>query len=132
MPEPPLTLPLDEPPDDLPRALRREREARDREQRDREAREREGAARDDPGYGGRDAPPATVTAIDIPFFRLVLFFLKAALAAIPALLLLAALLFAVGETLERFVPGASVVHIIVGPRIAPAVPPPRPQERSKP
>jgi hypothetical protein len=35
------------------------------------------------------ATPVTVTAIDVPFFRLVGFFFKAALAAIPAMLAVA-------------------------------------------
>lgn len=116
MPEPPLSLPLDEPSDDLPRALRRERDAREREQRERELREAEFPLRDSGGPGASFPPPATVTRIDIPFLRLVFFFLKAALAAVPALLLLGVILFSVGQLLEWYFPGSSVVHIMIGPR----------------
>ncbi|HRD76541.1 MAG TPA: hypothetical protein PK264_11465, partial [Hyphomicrobiaceae bacterium] len=90
--------------DDLPRTLRREREARYREVMDRVSRETSPAgpvpsAGPSPTFGAPDGGNAhahlaamdlddgrgvTVTALQVPFMRLVLFFLKAALAAIPA------------------------------------------------
>lgn len=51
-----------------------------------------------------DPPSATVTRIDVPFGRLVTFFLKAVLAAIPALILLGVILWFAGEILEWIYP----------------------------
>src|SRR3954447_15065638 len=57
--------------DDLPRSFRREREARER------------ASRAPQHQTWPDTPqPAVVTALKIPFFRLMFFFLKAVIAAI--------------------------------------------------
>jgi hypothetical protein len=93
--------------DDLPRTLRRERDAREREAREREAKARGPTlARD---YRGQEpafaaAPmalaPATVMRFDVPFTHLVRFFLKSALAALPALILLGTMLW-VTVTLVR-------------------------------
>ena len=125
--------------DDLPRALRRERDARDREQRDREQRERDGAmaAQHQPypqpssqaGYGPDVShhdyahadqsslypmPSAgVVNRLEIPFLHLVWFCVKAVFAAIPALLLLSALLFAGGQVLKRFFPDLRHFEIII-------------------
>ena len=55
----------------------------------------------------------TVTALDIPFFRLMAFFLKAALAAIPALLLLGLLLFGIGQLLQTYLPWLVKMRILV-------------------
>lgn len=102
MPEPTLPLPSDDPADDLPRTFRRERDAQARE-----AREREEAARAR-SQGSGDAaepmpPAATVTHIDIPFVRLMIFFLKAAAAAVPALILLGVILLLAGKILTPLV-----------------------------
>jgi hypothetical protein len=110
--------------DDLPRTLRRERDAREREMREREA------ASIDEGFGaagaqaypaqpyGYDYMPAghngvTVTRLRIPFVHLMLFFLKAVVAAIPALILLTVLLWGMGQGLKAFVPGLRHFEIIV-------------------
>ncbi len=103
MPEPSLPLPSDDPADDLPRTFRRERDARARE-----AREREEAARARAQAGAAPAadsmpPAATVTHIDIPFARLVIFFLKAAVAATPAILLFGIILLLAGQVLSPLV-----------------------------
>jgi hypothetical protein len=105
MPEPTFgTMTAD---DDLPRTIRREREARERQAREREATgappapqiEREAAyAMPAPAAG------STVTDIDVPFFRLTTFFIKAVFAAIPALILLTALLWLFGQGLQTFFP----------------------------
>lgn len=112
--------------DDLPRTLRRERDAREREMRERE---REMASGED-GFAvagaqpyptqpyGYDYAPAgngsvTVTRLKIPFVHLVLFFLKAVVAAIPALILLTVLLWGLGQGLKAFVPGLRHFEIIV-------------------
>lgn len=125
--------------DDLPRTLRRERDARERE---REQRERDAAmaAQAQPypqhGYGTQDyvqpaySAPAqsntygqlntygsqsdgTVSRLEIPFLHLVWFFVKAVFAAIPALLILTALLFAGGQILKRFFPDLRHFEIVI-------------------
>lgn len=135
--------------DDLPRTFRREREARERE-----ARERDGGLNGNnlggmgpaAGPGGHDyGPPpqdygagsadnlfnagasGTVTRFEVPFLHLVGFFLKAVLAAIPALILLTVLLFAGGWVLKQFAPSFRHFEIIVksveSPPVAATVPP---------
>src|SRR5262245_64580593 len=105
MPEPTFSMTVD---DDLPRTIRRERDAqREREARERETREREAQARErQPAIAmpvpRRDSeisiesprsPPATVVDFDVPIGKLAKFFIKAVFAAIPALLALMALLW---------------------------------------
>ena len=120
MPEPTFSMTAD---DDLPRTIRRERdaqrerEARERETREREAHERQGRERQPATIAmpapRRDseiareptrAPPATVIDFDVPIGRLAKFFIKAVFAAIPALLALMALLWVLGHTLQMFFP----------------------------
>ncbi len=113
--------------DDLPRTFRREREARDREAREREMAAAAATPAADafvsPSHApvdtyGYDYPPAgdgqvTVTRLRIPFLHLVAFFLKAVVAAIPALILLTVLLWGLGQGLKSFVPGFRHFEIIV-------------------
>lgn len=110
--------------DDLPRTLRRERDARERELRERElATEEEGTGQGGPqAYAsqtyGYDYPPAgdgsvTVTRLKIPFLHLVAFFMKAVVAAIPALILLTVLLWGLGQGLKAFFPALRHFEIIV-------------------
>ena len=109
MSEPTFSMTAD---DDLPRTIRREREAqREARERERLAREREAAAavsapsiEHEGAYGALASPPATVTDIDVPFFRLMTFFIKAVFAAIPALIMLTALLWLFGQGLQSFFP----------------------------
>ena len=112
-------LSADDDADDLPRTLRRERDARARE-----ARERAAAAADPPQFLTRDddyeADPlagepvaAVVTRFDVPFFRLMTFFLKAVLAAIPALILLGVILWYAGHLLQAFYPELVKVRIMI-------------------
>ncbi|MEW5962850.1 MAG: hypothetical protein AB1749_04750 [Pseudomonadota bacterium] len=123
-------LGLDGSPDDLPRTVRREKEARERELREREAAvetapqgpslstttlapDYEGHG---PAYrGALDQPPvaAAVTRLDIPFPRLVAFFLKAVFAAIPALVLLGGLLWAAGHLLRVYFPELVKMQILI-------------------
>ena len=56
------------------------------------------------GVGALAAPPATVIDIDVPFVKLMMFFIKAVFAAIPALLVLMALLWVFGQRLQTFFP----------------------------
>lgn len=110
MSEPTFSMTAD---DDLPRTIRRERDAREREAREareRQAREREPvlapslASIEREGGYGMPAPAATVTAIDVPFLRLMMFFVKAVFAGIPALIILTALLWMFGQGLQSFFP----------------------------
>jgi hypothetical protein len=99
--------------DDLPRTLRREREARQRE-----------AAGRPPAYLMRDKPyadspptdepmPAAVVRFDVPFVHLAAFFLKAVIAAIPALILLGVLLWLAGDLLQTFFPALVKMQILI-------------------
>lgn len=132
--------------DDLPRTLRRAREEQERERRERASDVPLGVPQGQPiaveparhydpappmGY----APSGAVTRFEVPFFHLVRFFLKAVFAAIPALLLLAALLWLGGKALQTFFPhlGRMQIHIqFVGgegsnsPATTPATGPPAP------
>jgi hypothetical protein len=105
--------------DDLPRTLRREREAREREKREREPEEAFGA-------GGQRRPTqygydfvrsgdhgVTVTRLRIPFAHLMLFFLKAVVAAIPAMILLTVLLWGMGQGLKAYFPELRHFEIVI-------------------
>ena len=122
--------------DDLPRTFRREKEAREREARERAARER--AAAPTLSTTPIDAPvapapriyaepagpvtatlpgalqPATVKRLDIPFGHLVAFFLKAIVAAIPALIMLMFILWGFGQALSTFFPDLARMKILIG------------------
>jgi hypothetical protein len=115
--------------DDLPRTLRREKEARARQARERAAMERAAApslSAGDDDYGrpqpriyrsaddGENAIPATVRAFNVPFVHLAMFFMKAVLAAIPALLLLGAILWFLGSGLEALFPQLVKMKILIG------------------
>jgi hypothetical protein len=110
----------DEEIDDLPRTLRREREARERATREEEARKRAatlthdfGVSRVTPAAPGPDAVPAAVTRFDVPFFRLMVFFIKAVFAAIPALIILGALLWLAGDVLRNLFPWLVKMQILI-------------------
>lgn len=86
--------------DDLPRTLRRERDAREREARERNAKARAATLTHDfrsqePTFNAAPLAlsPAAVMRFDVPFTHLMLFFLKSALAALPALVLLGAIVW---------------------------------------
>ena len=102
--------------DDLPRTLRRERDAQ--QARARAASNPFPAATElgsVPDYMA-DAPSGqgvTVSALDIPFGRLVSFFIKAAFAAIPGLLVLAALILGLGKILSLFFPALVKMQILI-------------------
>ena len=113
MAEPPFST---HPDDDLPRTIRREKDAR---------RSAMTAASSHGGSYGN--PPAargsaydlasgdgvTVTAFDIPFFRLTWFLIKCVLAAIPALILFGTLLYGLGQALKLFFPWLVKMQIVV-------------------
>lgn len=118
------------PNDDLPRTLRREREAQARRAREQEL---ELSDRADRAAGGGDGPsfeapafederyeyddidpaPATVTRLDIPFLHLMVFFLKAVIAGIPALILLLAILWLCGEILTATFPELIKMQVLI-------------------
>lgn len=125
----------EEPADDLPRTFRREKEAREREARERAVRERAAAPTLPTPHDTYDAAPriyaervvagtepvatgtmspAVVQRFDVPFGHLVRFFLKAVLAAIPAMILLMAILWGLGTLLETFFPDLVKMKILIG------------------
>ncbi len=127
---------LDAAADDLPRTLRREREARYREAMQKAQREREEApVLAEPGTATADPmptiaaeprfvvpdpvaiplgdQPVTVAAIRVPFFQLMLFFLKAVLAAIPALILLGVILWGAGWLLQTLFPSLVKMRVFI-------------------
>lgn len=120
-----MDFPLTDDADDLPRTLRREREARQREAREREARSANKAAgaqlshldaRGDVYAGdlaADEAFPATVMGFDVPFAHLVAFFLKAVVAAVPALILLVAMLWVGGQVLKTLFPQLLHMQILI-------------------
>lgn len=115
--------------DDLPRALKRAREEREREMRQQRDELAPGAAMapsSEPKLGGMsaDSPPyehmpsalrdaGTVTRLDVPFLHLMRFCIKAVFAAIPALLLLACLLWLGGRALQAFFPELGRMKILI-------------------
>ncbi len=57
--------------------------------------------------------PASVRRFDVPFLHLMTFFLKAVLAAIPALFLLIAILWFAGSALQTFFPDLVKMKILI-------------------
>ena len=111
MPEPSFSLAVD---DDLPRTIRREREARQRETREREEREKaivEAERAEAAQYA--PAPGATVVDFEVPFAKLMFFFMKAVFAAVPALIVLTAMLWLFGHGLETLFPQLLKLKIMI-------------------
>ncbi len=110
--------------DDLPRTLRREREARERAKREEDARKRNATlthdydanhaslAADLPAHA-RGAAAGVVTGFEVPFFHLMRFFIKAVFAAIPALIILAVMLWFAGAALKSLYPGLVHTEILI-------------------
>jgi hypothetical protein len=111
MPEPTFALSID---DDLPRTIRREREARERETREREEREAAVAEveRTDAVHRA-PAPAATVVDFEVPFSKLMFFFIKAVFAAVPALIVLTAMLWLLGQGLQSLFPQLLKLKILI-------------------
>lgn len=116
----PLTA--DEGSDDLPRTLRREREARQRAAREKEEKARAATLTHDFGVSDErrekalsiDAPSGTsVTRFDVPFGHLMMFSIKVVLAAIPALFLLGTLLWFAGVLLKAYFPELVHMQILI-------------------
>jgi hypothetical protein len=118
--------------DDLPRTIRREKEARAKEARERAAQERAAApslsagsdsySASRPGAypaGGepRDGDiyvPAIVRRFDVSFAHLAKFFLKAVLASIPAMILLTTILWFAGALVQSLFPALIKMRILIG------------------
>jgi hypothetical protein len=116
--------------DDLPRTFRREREARDRAAAAAQA-PQPPQYHPDPatqGYGAQvygaqpaytaqpafdhdDRSDGVVRKFRVPFLSLVAFFMKAAVAAIPGLFLLAGLLWGASYVMQKMSPGGPVKEI---------------------
>ena len=110
--------------DDLPRTLRREREARERA-----GLTGSGHAAGLPPLGGVGHSASygsgaamsddivmsgtTVTDVRIPFFRLMMICIKLVLAAIPALILLGAILWSAGHLLMTYFPWLVKLQILI-------------------
>ena len=113
--------------DDLPRTLRRAREERDARDRDANGSRfpsslkaamsaaASGSTMPVPEYSAAPAPGdgTTITRIEVPFHRLVTFFMKAVFAAIPALIMLMIVLWTVGEVLQRYFPWLQKMRILI-------------------
>lgn len=112
--------------DDLPRTLRRardERDARDREANGTRFPSSLKAAMSAASGGTMQAPEysagmpvsdgMTVTRIDVPFHRLVSFFMKAVFAALPALVMLMIVFWTIGEVLQRYFPWLLKMRILI-------------------
>lgn len=126
MPEPVLSMDAD---DDLPRTIRRERdakEARERDAREREARER--LSMEPSGFtvfepqmryqaaavsAAAAAPAGAAVGLDVPFSKLMAFFVKAVFAAIPALIILTALLWISAVGLQVLFPDLVKLKVLV-------------------
>lgn len=120
LPEPKFSSPqlTGAPEDDIPRTFRRERDAREKEARDREAKAaRTFPAATDPSSRSDFATDAdagiAVSALKIPFFRLMAFFIKAVFAAIPALLILIGILWGLGFIAQRYFPWLVKMRILI-------------------
>jgi hypothetical protein len=125
--------------DDLPRTLRRERDrlAREKQAADLLSEQAEwdrtnraaSAVATTGSYGTPEAAhpydqayvaqddtgrvPATVTRIKVPFFSLMGFFIKAVFAAVPALLILIGMLYALGVILQMYFPQLIKMKILI-------------------
>lgn len=112
-------------PDDLPRTLRREREARERAKREEEERKLKGTRTHDfepavvapssytPRPAGFDATPAVVKRFEVPFLHLMAFFIKAVVAAIPAIVLLGVLLWFAGAAIKSAYPQLIHTEVVI-------------------
>lgn len=113
----PLPMAADGGVDDLPRTLRRAREERMREAEMQQQSAQHAdtsvpsfAAHAEPRPSFLDDPErVTVTAVKVPFVRLMMFFLKAVFAAIPAIIVLGVLLWLLGAGLKAYFP--QLVHM---------------------
>ena len=129
--------PLGDATDDLPRTFRRERENRERAAREQAAKDAERTAWDrsssnsqlpanhpssygapEPANpyeytGSASAAPVAVNRFKVPFVSLMGFFIKSVFAAIPALLILMAMLYGLGLGLQKYFPELIKMKIVI-------------------
>jgi hypothetical protein len=99
--------------DDLPRTFRRERDRRTAAA-SLQASGGSGFVSDSTSDGAPgEGPPVTVTAFDVPFLKMVTFFLKGAFAAIPALIVLGLIMFAMGQIAQTYLPWLVKMRIMI-------------------
>jgi hypothetical protein len=113
MPEPTFAMTLD---DDLPRTIKRERDARERERASRERVERESTLalpEREEAVQLAQTPAATVVDFDVPFSKLMFFLVKVVFAAVPALIVLTAMLWLFGQGLQAFFPQLLKLKILI-------------------
>ena len=99
--------------DDLPRTLRRERDARRSAAASGTAYNNDAMRAAGSDIAPGDGPPVTVTAFDVPFLKMVTFSLKAAIAAVPALIVLGLMMFAIGQVAQMFLPWLVKMRIVI-------------------
>ncbi|MCH9807948.1 MAG: hypothetical protein K0U74_09460 [Alphaproteobacteria bacterium] len=110
--------------DDLPRTLRREHAARAAREREASAPEMRATPAPELGdnidqrygqeaYAQEELTPTVVQQLDLSFFHMMAFFLKAVLAAIPALILLGAIIWGAGEILQHYFPWLVKMKIVI-------------------
>lgn len=119
--------------DDLPRTVKREKEARARDQLAREilnaprtgyhTASPQAASTIDPQpmaypaapsmFPPGDFPQVAVARFEVPFLKMVTFYLKAVVAAIPALVLLMLILWAIGQVAQTFLPWLVKMRILI-------------------
>jgi hypothetical protein len=107
--------------DDLPLTVLRERDAREREARERQARERGPTlampARDRVGFYSLGPVPQAAggpaSMLDASFVQLAAFFFRAALAALPAAVLVIGALWLAGHTFAVLFPGLLKLKVLL-------------------
>ncbi len=99
--------------DDLPRTLRREREARERAGLTGSGHQPSAYIPEVSVPDGLVVSGTTVTDVRIPFFRLMMFCFKLVFAAIPALILLIALLWLAGHAMMTYAPWLVKLQILI-------------------
>lgn len=117
MPDMSLSMSLDDRNDDLPKTLRN-KSLRTSDEPPLQASPAMGSpmARPAPltvGAHGVTAGSAVVTDVQIPFLRLVVFLMKVALACIPALLIVAMLLWGIAEVVGAIFPNLVKLKIMI-------------------
>ena len=101
---------------DLPLTVLRERAKQEREARNRAQTQASAtpSAGLVPGQSYAEGPvPAMVTRLQIPLLRLMFFFIKAAFAAIPALIILGVILWIAGHLLQLYFPELVKMQILI-------------------
>jgi hypothetical protein len=111
--------------DDLPRTFRRERDAQQRAQQQLQQTQQTPSQRmamptapapvalQEHDWDHDQPQKAIVTKFKVPFFSLMMFYLKSVIAAIPAIILLVAILWGLGHVLVTYFPWLVKVQILI-------------------